>query len=109
MDLDLSAYLLRKERKEEQVDEEDEVTSPGTQEYQHTLLKVISRSKGKSTQKGVLSFNVTTPSIGEGTCMNMRCISHNSLKSIYTPFIYDFTCWCHICSMEYIVSMLLQY
>ena len=83
MDLDYSAYLLRKkERKEEQADEEDEVTSPGTQEYQHTLLKVIAKSKGKSGQRGVLSFNVTTPSIREGMCMKIYCISHNRFKLI---------------------------
>ena len=65
MDLDYSAYLLRKKEGREEVDEEG-VASPARQEYQQTLLKAISRSRGKSGQKGVLSFSVTTPSMAEG-------------------------------------------
>lgn len=65
MDLDYSAYLLRKKEGREEVDEEGE-NSPSRLEYQQTLLKAISKSRGKSGQKGVLSFSVTTPSMGEG-------------------------------------------
>lgn len=66
MDLDYSAYLLRKKEGREE-GEEDGEASPGKQEYQQTLLKAISKSRGKSGQKGVLSFSVTTPSMAEGT------------------------------------------
>ena len=70
MDLDYSAYLLRKKEgqgKEWEGEEDGDMLSPvRPQECQQALLKAISRSRGKSGQRSVLSFNITTPSITEG-------------------------------------------
>lgn len=64
MDLEYSSYLLRKKECEE---ERDESQSPSRQECQQALLKAISRSRGKSGQRNVLSFSIATPSVSEGT------------------------------------------
>ena len=68
MDLDYSAYLLRKkEDKEAEGEEDSDMLSPSRQECQQALLKAISRSRGKSGQRSVLSFSIATPSMAEGT------------------------------------------
>lgn len=64
MDLEYSAYLLRKECEEER---DSDSLSPSRQECQQALLKAISRSRGKSGQRNVLSFSIATPSVSEGT------------------------------------------
>ena len=64
MDLDYSAYLLRKEGEGEE--EDGDALSPSGQVCQQAVLKAISRSRGKSGQRSVLSFNITTPSVTEG-------------------------------------------
>lgn len=64
MDLEYSAYLLRKKEDEEERD--SDMQSPSRQECQQALLKAISRSRGKSGQKNILSFSIATPSVSEG-------------------------------------------
>ena len=70
MDLDYSAYLLRKKEEAGEVEgerEDSDMLSPSGRECRQALLKAISRSRGKSGQrKNVLSFTVSTPSITEG-------------------------------------------
>lgn len=90
MDLDYSAYLLRKKEAEEEGEDQDsDMLSPSGRECQQALLKAISRNRGKSGQRNVLSFSISTPSIAEGMekilCENSsvlkRCeISHLKLK-----------------------------
>lgn len=64
MDLDYSSYLLRKKEGEEE--DQDDMMSPAGRECQQALLKAISRSRGKSGQRNVLSFSISTPSMAEG-------------------------------------------
>lgn len=53
-------------------EDEEEVGSPSKEEYQQGILKALSRSQ---SQKGVLSFTGTTPSIGEGMQYTIcRCV-----------------------------------
>ena len=69
MDLDYSAYLLRKEEcgEGEEDGENSDMLSPTGKECRQALLKAISRSRGKSGQrKNVLSFTISTPSVAEG-------------------------------------------
>jgi cell division cycle protein 20 (cofactor of APC complex) len=82
MDLDYSAYLLRKEGKEGEGEEEDgDALSPSGQVCQQAVLKAISRSRGKSGQRSVLSFNITTPSVTEGSSLNYTANMSNSISS----------------------------
>ena len=66
-DIEYSSYLLQRQEgeREEEEEEEDTVESPTREEYRHALLKAVSKSRPQS-QRGVLSFSSTTPSIGEG-------------------------------------------
>ena len=71
MDLDYSAYLLRKREEEGEggggEGEEGDMLSPTGRECRQALVKAISRSRGRSGQgKNVLSFNISTPSVTEG-------------------------------------------
>lgn len=64
-DLEYSSFLLqRKERDSAKEEEEEEEGSPSKEEYRQAVLRAVTR--GRPTQKGVLSFSTTTPSIGEG-------------------------------------------
>lgn len=92
MDLDYSAYLLRKKEEggeEEEEGEDSDMLSPTGRECRQALLKAISRSRGKSGQrKNVLSFTISTPSVAEGMHVDMvfhtmyHCVSVN-----FTPTI----------------------
>ena len=81
MDLEYSAYLLRKKEEGgeggEEEGENSDMLSPTGKECRQALLKAISRSRGKSGQrKNVLSFTISTPSVAEG--MYITGISHNT-------------------------------
>ena len=66
-DLEYSSYLLQRQEGERE-EEEEEMESPGREEYRHALLKAVSKSRPRAqSQRGVLSFSATTPSMGEGT------------------------------------------
>lgn len=80
MDLDYSAYLLRKKEDEDEGDDSNEM-SPSGRECQQALLKAISKSRGKNGQrKNVLSFNISTPSVTEG----MQHKQHMLILHVYT-------------------------
>ena len=66
-DLEYSSYLLQRQEGEKEEEEEEEVESPSKEEYRQALLKAVSKSRPRAqSQRGVLSFSATTPSIGEG-------------------------------------------
>ena len=78
MDLEYSAYLLRKKEgagEEEGEGDDSDMLSPTGRQCRQALLKAISRSKGKSGQRrNVLSFAISTPSMTEGMLIYVACI-----------------------------------
>ena len=70
-DLEYSSFLIqesirqsqkKKGKDNEEEGEEEELQSPGKQEYRQTLLNALSRNRSQPRQKGVLSFKAATPS-----------------------------------------------